>query len=435
VRLVVVVAVAVLFYVVLLLALAPALVAEARDVLGQRVSWLARPWPRPVERRLAGARERRTPPGDKPSGYRPTPLQERLLAVALSEPGRAVEAWRSLPEDFSLDERHELEPGTFELLPLVYRNLASTCGDDPRLPRLKGIYRRSWVRNNLLLNGTREIADALQAAGVPALFLEGPVVAVRFYGDLALRPSSFVHLLVAREDVAEASARLAGHGWTERPGSGAQPGWRILSDGHGGFCVLRSSLAFDFVATCDERAEAPLWEAAEAVQVERSGVPVPDPTDALLAACVGGVRYGPLPSTQWLVDAAMILRGHELDWDRLVSLAVTRGQRLRLREALGCVLDLPVPVPERVAEAHEWLGSEPVARRERLAFALSSGALARRGGAAPALAELLASSPGEPLLRTAARLPGLFRARWGLAHDWQLPFAAGRRVLAAARRG
>jgi len=161
---------------------------------------------------------------------------------------------------------------------------------------------------------------------------------------------------------------------------------------------------------------------------------VPMPTDAFFAACVAGARYGPLPATQWLTDAVMILRSGELDWDRLVELAVAHRQHLRLREALGCLLDLPVPVPRRVADAYAWLGQWQPTRRDRLAFALSTGTLARRGGLADALAELLATTTGESLARTATRLPAHLCARWGLTHRRQLPLAAGRRLLSAARK-
>src|SRR5439155_15549659 len=109
--------------------------------------------------------------GRGPRGYRPTGLQEQLLLVALGDPDSAAGAWKSLPASFSLDD---LEPGSFELLPLVYRNVSQTNPADPLLPRLKGIYRRSWVKNNLLLGRTSEIAETLQTVSVPALFLEGP---------------------------------------------------------------------------------------------------------------------------------------------------------------------------------------------------------------------------------------------------------------------
>jgi hypothetical protein len=161
---------------------------------------------------------------------------------------------------------------------------------------------------------------------------------------------------------------------------------------------------------------------------------VPSSTDALLTACVAGVRYGPLPPTQWLTDAVVILRTAELDWDRLVDLAVTHRQHLRLRHALGCLLDLPVQVPEQVAYAHAWLAQRRPSRRDRLAFALSSGRLARRGGLPHALAELVAATADESLVRTTARLPAHLCNRWSVEHRWQLPLAVGRRMFDAARR-
>jgi hypothetical protein len=367
--------------------------------------------------------------GRGPRGYRPTGLQEQLLLVALGDPDSAAEAWKSLPASFSLDE---LEPGSFELLPLVYRNVAQTDPADPLLPRLKGIYRRSWVKNNLLLGRTSEIAETLQTVGVPALFLEGPTHAVRFYGDLALRPSSSVHVLVPASDAPEASRQLERHGWTTRPGSDAYPDWRVLFDAGGNICVLRSSLVFDYIGVGAEPSEGSLWEAAETDRVGDTEVLVPSPTDAFFAACVAGARYGPLPPTQWLTDTVMILRADEVDWDRLIELAVTHGQGLRLREALDCLLRFPVP--ERVAAAHAWLAGWSATRRERLVFALSSGRFARRGGPAQALAQLVATTSGEPLARTAARIPALLCARWSLTHRWQLPLAAARRLLAAVRR-
>jgi hypothetical protein len=370
-----------------------------------------------------------TPPGSR-RGYRPTVLQRQLLLVALSDPDSAAEAWKSVPEGFWL----ELERGSFELMALVYGNLAQTCPDEPLLPRLKGIYRRSWVKNNLLLRKTSEIAMTLEAGGVRPLFLEGPTHAVRFYGDLALRPTSSIHVLVAASNATEALIQLKHGGWTHRPGSDAYPGWRVLFDSESNVCVLRSSLAFDYIGHSEDPAEEPIWRDADRYDAPGTEVLVPMPTDAFLAACVAGARYGPLPPTQWLTDAVMILRSGELDWDRLVNLAVVHRQHLRLREALGCLLDLPIPVPQRVADAHAWLAQTQPTRRDRLAFALSTGTLARRGGLADSLAELLASTTGESLARTVTRLPGHLCARWGVTHRWQLPVAAGRRFLSAARK-
>jgi hypothetical protein len=70
-----------------------------------------------------------------PSGaFWPSPLQELLLTGALAGPQEAVGAWREAAQRFNLDE---LEPGSFELMPLAYQNLsAAAYEDDALLARL-----------------------------------------------------------------------------------------------------------------------------------------------------------------------------------------------------------------------------------------------------------------------------------------------------------
>lgn len=359
-------------------------------------------------------------------GYWPTPVQEQLLDAALGDPAGSVAVWRALQPRFSLDE---LEPGSFELLPLVYRNLSSTEYDDPLLPRLKGIYRRAWVKNNLLLERTKEIGEALRAAGIQALFLEGAVLADRYYPELGLRPTSTTHLLVRADEAAGAVVALERIGWRVRAASGDYPGWRFLFDDDGNVCVLRTSIAFDFAAAEGAVSDAPLWESAERQAVAGTEVLVPAPTDALLAICVSGARLSPLPRTQWIADAAMVLRGHEVDWRRLVELGQGRGQTLRLRAVFDYLLRLPVPHPPE--EVHIRLDEASVTRRERLIYALSSRSIRGLGGVPETTAAHLAATPHESLARALVSLPARFRDRWGLQHTWQVPLAASRRVISA----
>ena len=76
----------------------------------------------------------------------PSPSQRELLEVALGTGEEAQAAWQRLRPTLDLDN---LEPGSFALLPLVYQALVENGSDDSLLPRLKGIYKNTWVRNNL----------------------------------------------------------------------------------------------------------------------------------------------------------------------------------------------------------------------------------------------------------------------------------------------
>jgi Uncharacterised nucleotidyltransferase len=358
----------------------------------------------------------------------PTPLQERLLAVALADPVTAAAAWQGLPTGFSLDE---LEPGSFELMPLVYLNLSASGSDDSRLPRLKGIYRRAWVRNNLLLERSASIARSLRAAGISPLLLEGAVLALRYYPDLGLRPSARTHVLIGAEDEAAALVQLGRDGWAERPNSGAYPGLRFLFDGSGNTCALRTSIAFDFVG--GELSSGLPWDAAEWQEVAGTEVLIPCPTDALLSILVFGARLGPIPRTQWPVDAAMVLRAGDIDWDRLIAAGTARRQALRLREAFDYLHRLPIPHPPSGVRSR--LECVSIDRRERLIYRLSAGSSPLPGALPEILAEHVVASDGKSLVRTLSSFPARLRARWGLAHSWQLPFAASGRAMRIGRKG
>ena len=369
-----------------------------------------------------------------PGTFWPSALQEQLLTVALGDPAAAVATWETLAPRFALDD---LERGSFELLPLIYRNLTRGGGEDPVLPRLKGIYRKTWVANNLLVERTKETGEALRTGRIPALFVEGAVIAERFYPELGLRPTSSVDVLVEDPDCTRALVQLADTGWRERPGSVKGSGAiRYLSDEGGNVLVLRTTLAIDFVARAGgARSHTPLWEAAEQRTIGGVELLVPAPTDTLLAVCVSHARAGGGPSTQWIADAKMLL-DTEIDWERLLAIGVERGQTSRLRDVFRYLASLPGARPPQ--SVSERLAGTRTTSRERFIYRCTAGSI-RRPGALPSLAaEHLAATRDESWLRTIVTFPRHLRDRWNLSRSWHVPFAAGRRtirLLAARRRG
>ena len=361
-----------------------------------------------------------------PAGrFWPSALQERLLRVALEDPEAAGASWQELRPHFSLDE---LERGSFELLPMIYRNLTRSGHEDPLLPRLKGIYRKTWVTNNLLVERTRDLGDALRDAGIRALFIEGVMVARRFYPELGLRPSSSVDVLVDDRDAAAALDGLAHAGWHERPGSAKGSGVvRHLFDRGGNVCVLRTRLAIDFVARNRQgHAHTPLWEAAEWEDIGGLELLVPAPTDTLLAVCVSHARAEGAPDVQWIADAKAVLEA-EIDWERLLEIGFESQQGLRLRNAFRYLANLPGPSPPRFAL--ERLTGAKTGGRERLVYLCTAGSI-RGAGAMPLLVgEHLAATARESSLRTIATFPGHLGHRWSLSWQRQVPLAAGRRAI------
>ena len=358
----------------------------------------------------------------------PSGSQERLLAVALGEPDDVLEAWRSVRPDFVLDE---LEPGSFELMPLVYSRLAEALPDEPLLERLKGVYRREWVRSSVLAERTKEVAATLRAAGIPVLFVEGAVLAARYYPSPALRTSWFVDALVDGDNAAPALAALEAAGWSSPPDGPPRERWALTATDRT-VCVVRTAPAYDFVDPITPAgSNAPLWEGAETYELGGADIRTTRPAETLVAVCAAGARVQEPASLTWLVDAAMIVRSAPVDWSRVVAVARSRAQALRLRDALTYLDRLPgVEVPP---DAVRELAAAPVTRRERLVHALAGGSL----GSAGALPELagrhLAATAHASALDAAFSFPERLRAEWGTPHTWQLPGAFARRVARRLR--
>ena len=368
--------------------------------------------------------------GTRPAGsFWPSALQERLLAAALADPQTATVEWRSLPPTFDLDR---LEAGSFETLPLIYRNLTAAGYEDADQGRLKGIYRRAWLKNQLLLQRTSATVQSLSAAGIRSLVIEGPTVAARYYGELGLRPTSFVHLLVDRTHVDAARGLVQEVGWVDQSGDDRRPGTpQFFSDPDGHIGVLRSSIASDLAADGDlVAAHEPFWAAAETQTIEEIELPVPAPTDLLFAICVAGARRAAAPNVQWVLDAAMILRrSSPIDSARLLALAEGGGQQLRVRDAFSYLATLPDTEPP--ADVLSALRASNQPRRRRIAHSLASGAAKGAGTSGDLLAEYLTSTAHRSPLVAATMLPGFLKRRWSVATNRQLPIAIARRAVRA----
>lgn len=349
----------------------------------------------------------------------PSPTQERLLRTALGESAEGLEAWRSLA-GFQVPE---VEPGTFPVLPLVYRAVSRMAPDDPELARLKGIYRNSWLKNNLMLETVAESLTALEEAGVEPLMVGSLPAAVRYYAELALRPTATLDFVLATDALVPAVRALGQIGWrAPAPVHTGAEGPVTMTNAKGQVCLLLTAIAPDFSPSTE-------LLLAASVELELGGriVRAAAPGDDLLIACARGGRVWPVRSVQWLIDAVQILRSapEKVDWERLLELAGEHLQTVRVREALRYLEEVagtPLTAPAS-------LGRRQVSRRERLAYRCAGAAVPGLGSLPQAVSEHLCSSREASPLRTARAFPGFLQRRWGLEHPWQLPGAAGQRAL------
>jgi hypothetical protein len=321
-------------------------------------------------------------------GCWPWPVQENLLRALLLEDGAAREAfalWRPQAE------LQEPDGGTFRLLPRLVATLRRLGIEDPDLPKLQGIHRMAWCRNQLLFRNLAQALTALAEAGVPTLVLKGVPLALSYYGDPGERPMDDGDVLVPAGHAERAIACLLEAGWAStaspleslgartfrsRPGFEARPRagaqfsavFRGVRHGHG---FTRAGVAaLDLHWRVSERATAPgiddgVWARARPIVVGGASTLAMAPTDLLLHVLAHGVRWNVVPPLRWVVDAALLLRapGVVIDWPLLVEEAEARRCVVPVRAGLEYLKGLlPLPVPEDALRA---LASRDVPLSER----------------------------------------------------------------------
>ncbi len=351
-------------------------------------------------------------------GCWPTPEQELLLRATLLSGDAALAAWQHWQA--SVGDLGGLDHGSVRLLPLLYRNLKELGVVHPRMEILQGTYRKAWYQNRLLLHKLAETLRRLHDRGVGTMVLKGAALVATACRDIALRPMDDADVLVPVSDLAAAADVLRELGLHTR--------WDISGERHSvihaapfdddrGFKLDLHwhALKEDCTAIADEQLRAD----AEAVWFEGVKTLAPAATEQLLHTCVHGVRWDPEPPLRWVADAAMLVNGGAINWERLVTVARRRRLALPLGAALAYavgLLGLSVPgavlaelaaTPAAVWERRELrLQTQPLTELRRLRLHWYRHRRQRGGGGG---------------LGAVASFPRYLRLFWGLRSLREVP--------------
>lgn len=324
-------------------------------------------------------------------GCWPTPGQELLLRACLMPGDEAAEAFRQWK---AASDVNTVDPGSYRLFPLLYKNLQTAGIDDPLLNIFRWVYERTLSNNRTLYGRLASLLRELNARGMPAILVKGSALALLYYPDPGLRPMMDADILVPTARAREAMEIITELGWrssvTPLKGIsdtrllsrlGWTPGERGLGDYTDEYFSVRHGQDFTNPTqfTIDLHwhllhghnlpdADDEFWKGARSVSVE--GVPALalDPADQLLQVCSHGVAWSSIPPVRWAADAAAIIRkeGEGLDWERLVRAVGSHGKVLPVRDALGYLERyLGTLVPER---AILYLDSVRVSDAERFDY-------------------------------------------------------------------
>jgi hypothetical protein len=281
----------------------------------------------------------------------PNSAQELLLHVALSEKEKALDCWEQWKR--MTDFENDVDLGSFRLLPLVFYRLHSFGHSDNLSGRLKGIYRKSWSKNQQLLYEASSHIKDFKEAGIDVIVVKGIPLSLDIYDNLALRPMYDVDILVPLSKKMEAVALLRdkgflpdderilefsltygkGMGFKNESGVELDLHWRPLPDS-----ILNSD-PNDF------------WDKTRPVSIMNTQALAMCPEDELLCTIVHGLRRNPLPPVRWVADAVSIIRKckDEIDWDRFLSYTIRYKVVIQVKTGLEYLIQhFDLQIPEHV---------------------------------------------------------------------------------------
>jgi len=246
------------------------------------------------------------------------------------------------------------------LTPLLAWNLARSCSGS--LPVELAVALRDWLaqnhaRNRVLAQEVLTIVDLLETHNIPAIPIKGPVLAKNLYGDLGLRQSGDLDILVPKRCLSSALEVLISRGYELRQSLSAgqdaayrrygchfeleRPDELILVELHWNLTPRSRAVRFDIDG---------LWERARTIPFEGRSVLSLSLEDDLIFLCVHGSGHL-WCKLNWICDIHEFVSAHTtIDWKRCLELARKQGceRMLLLGLALAdALLETELPRPAR----------------------------------------------------------------------------------------
>jgi hypothetical protein len=354
----------------------------------------------------------------------PDDVGAALVVAAVGPIDDAAPAWRRIERAVDVDALHE---GMFELLPLVASRVDALDVDDAIRPRLTGIARHTWVRNQTALACARDAGAVLHDAGIAPLIVRDLAVALH-YDHLSHRPVAYVDLVVPATHADRALGALTENGWA--PAAPPRRSWRRTLVRRGGAPDIRLHRGvppeLGTVPPVDDAST--WWRATVDAGVDGARLQALAVHDEVLATIARGARAGSGVPLAWLADTVVLLGRHgaAFDWPAFAAGARRTRQTVTARTALHFLGELAlVDIPSTV---DEMLAANRVTRGERVVTALAGSGSTLLGGLPRTLADHARSVGGEGPVAAIRGLPASLAEAWQVDGGRATAVAGVRRV-------
>jgi len=339
--------------------------------------------------------------------------QSLLLKAVLREDSQGKKAWQEWSHSIDLKK---IDPGSYQLLSLLYQNLIAQKLDHPTLPKLKGIFRHTWYINRTLLSRALPILKNLEERHIPSLILKRALIPLRYPERYHAYPIFDFDILVPTDKIHHAISLLMKLGWkkqyyvsdeekvafqtmakfSNREGLHLNLHWHVLQEFKSG----------------DE--DTPFWNRAIVLSAQDDQVRSLSLEDHILYTINHRAHNLPI---RWLADLAILLKeSHdEIDWEKLTQSAKAYDLTAPLNHTLHYLQDsLAIHVPRNILKCKENDLRDP---KSSLPSVLSFH-----------WNQYKERSRQKEFLKLVWGLPAYLQALWDFRHTWSWPLVALQKI-------
>lgn len=289
-----------------------------------------------------------------------------LLKAAIFSDFRAREAWNLWTQKVDFDKA---DHASHSLLPLVFRNPAFANSQHPLFPKCQGIYRQTWVANQLLWKKILPILTQLLEAGVDKIILlKGMAMIHYYYRDFGMRVIGDIDILIPKEQLHLIDLILQDSKWKQNVPRFNLKNREHLNRWHSLNLIHSKGMNLDLHWSFIQENSSLLDQSVIQNCIPIGHFYIPSPTHLLLQTCVHGVKYSPIPLIRWISDAMTIFKrsSQQINWEQLIDLAKGAKVSLPLSSALQFLIQtFEAPIPESVIQNLKQI---PCSRLEHLEY-------------------------------------------------------------------
>ncbi|QHT59908.1 nucleotidyltransferase family protein [Paenibacillus lycopersici] len=254
------------------------------------------------------------------------PNELKLLLLILRSESDSNQALRSLKNASNIDWNYFIELAQHHrVYPVIYEYLKSIESDlvpERVRSKLHDLYTRNLFQMLSLSGELILISNMFRVNRIRWLVLKGPVLAELLYGDISLRTSKDLDIIISHTDIDNVRAALEQAGYVQQDETGSSAFTR-LKEHHLTFMHPQKRIQLEIHwrlnwSVWGEPSFDQMWERRDKIQFKGTSINVLSPEDLFFSLVTHGTRHGWF-RLRWLYDMDRLVK-KDLNWDKIIQI-------------------------------------------------------------------------------------------------------------------